>query len=89
MEGLLLVPGAQGAGDGDGAAQGEAGDDDDHHVHDLAADGNAGNRGGAIVLAGDEKVRHAVEGLEKAGSQVGNGEFHHLREQGSPGEVVG
>lgn len=84
-EGFFIFPGSQAPGDGYGASNGEACDDDDDHVHDLAADGYPGDRGGAIVLAGNEKVRHAVEGLEEAGCQVGEGKPHHFREKGAAG----
>lgn len=87
-EGFFFIFCAQGPGDGNGAADGEACNHDDDHVHDLAADGYAGNGGGAIVLAGNEKIRHAVEGLEEAGCQIGNGKAHHFGKKRSPGQII-
>ena len=87
-ESFFFIFCAQGPGDGNGAADGEACNHDDDHVHHLAADGYAGNGGGAIVLAGNEKICHAVEGLEEAGCQIGNGKAHHFGKKGSPGKII-
>ena len=87
-ESFFFIFRPQGPGDGNGAADGEACNHDDDHVHHLAADGYAGNGGGAIVLAGNEKIRHTVEGLEKAGCQIGNGKAHHFWKKRSPGQII-
>ena len=87
-ESFFFIFCAQGPGDGNGAADGEACNHDDDHVHHLAADGYAGNGGGAIVLAGNEKIRHAVEGLEEAGCQIRNGKAHHFGKKGSSGQII-
>ena len=65
------VPGPHRPADGDGAAHGQAHDDDREHMGHLAAHGDGGDGVGPVILAGDEEVRQAVEGLQEAGEEVG------------------
>ena len=84
----LRLSRADGAAYIDGGAHGKADDDDGQHVHELASDGDRRDDCGAVELSCDEKVRETVEGLEKAGDHVGNGEADQGTEYIPSGEIL-
>ena len=77
---LALRTRADGPADAHRGAHGQADDHNRQHVHDLTADCHGRHRRGAIKLPCDEQIRHAIEGLQKAGDQIGDRKLHHLSE---------
>ena len=68
--GPLAVPRADGVPDADGGAHGKSHQHHGEHMHHLAADRDRRSAGDPFVLADDEQIRHAVEGLQKVRKQV-------------------
>ena len=71
-----------------GRAHRESDNNDCQHMHQLGADGDSRDRGSAVEPARDEQIRQTVEGLQKAGDQVWNGEVQQISEDTAAGQIT-
>lgn len=87
LRGLLFVACAHRPADADSGTHRHAHQYHSDHMHHLTADGDSGGACHPLEPADDEKVCHAVEGLQKVREQIGQREGEDVFQHAAAGEV--